>query len=64
MLRGLLGFWAEDEAGFDCGQEVRMRASALLGQLEAHEQMLLARRCEFEVRSRYVSTYLLMQLSS
>lgn len=45
MLRALLGFWAEDESGYDCGKEVRMRASALLGQLEAHEQMLVARRC-------------------
>jgi hypothetical protein len=49
MLRGLLGFWSEDESGYDCGQEVRQRASALLSQLEAHEQLLLVGRCMQQV---------------
>lgn len=54
MLRGLLGFWAEDEQGHDCGQEVRMRASTLLGLLETHEQTLIAQRCAQQVNATSV----------
>ena len=57
MLRGLLGFWAEDETGYDCGQEVRQRASALLAQLEAHEQLLLASSRMQQVRRPIHSTH-------
>lgn len=41
MLRALLGFWAEDESGVDCGEAVRSRAANLLGRLEDYEQQQL-----------------------
>ena len=37
LVRQLLGYWAEDEYGRDCGAVVRARAAAILGSLEDME---------------------------